>query len=288
MIRRRLIYPLLTIVATALLGGLLGATLVRMAPGFGVNEEEMNFRLSSESREYYRNLHLHQRNPLTFYASYLSEAAKGNFGFSDSFQRPVRELIAERIPVTAKAVAFGVMMGWLLGFSLAMPGVLRSSAWYEAVSSALSGIFLCVPSAVLALLFLIGRVPAEYAIALIVFPNVFRYIRNLLMKTYRSSHVLAAKARGLHSFRILLWHVLPNMAAPMIALAGITVSTALGASIPVEVVTDSPGIGQLAWRAALARDVPLLVSLTLIIAVITVTANSFSDLMAPVRTGDLR
>jgi peptide/nickel transport system permease protein len=288
MIRRRLIYPLLTVVATALLGGLLGATLVRMSPGFGVSEEEMNFRLSSESREYYRSLHLNQRNPLTFYASYLSEAAKGNFGFSDSFQRPVRELIAERIPVTAKAVAFGVVMGWLLGFSLAMPRVLRLSPSYEAASAALSGIFLCVPSAVLALLFLIGRIPGECAIALIVFPNVFRYTRNLLIKTYRSPHVLAAKARGLHSLRIFLWHVLPNMAAPLIALAGITVSIALGASIPVEVVTDSPGIGQLAWRAALARDVPLLVSLTLIVAIVTVMANSFSDLMSPVRTGDLR
>ena len=100
-------------------------------------------------------------------------------------------------------------------------------------------------------------------------------------------HVLTAKARGLSRARILGWHILPNIAAPMLALAGVTVSIALGAAIPVEVVCDSPGLGQLAWKAALSRDVPLLVNLTLIIAVFTVAANSFSDLLAPTVTRDV-
>jgi peptide/nickel transport system permease protein len=100
-------------------------------------------------------------------------------------------------------------------------------------------------------------------------------------------HILTAKARGIAGVRILCWHVFPNIAGPMLALAGVTVSMALGAAIPVEVVCDYPGIGQLAWKAALARDVPLLVSLTLIIAVVTVVANSFSDLLAPAATRDM-
>jgi peptide/nickel transport system permease protein len=100
-------------------------------------------------------------------------------------------------------------------------------------------------------------------------------------------HVLTAKARGLSGLRILGWHVLPNIAAPMLALAGVTVSLALGAAIPVEVVCDYPGLGQLAWRSALARDVPVLVNLTLIIALVTVAANSFSDLLTPTATRDV-
>ena len=288
MLKRRLIQPLLTIVATALLGGLFGATLVRMAPGSDVSQEELNFQLSAQSKEYFRALHMSDQHVLSFYGYYLTSLAKGDLGYSLLFQRPVRELLKERLPVTITGIVLGVPVGWALGFLFAVPASLRSSTAYSSFSTLFSGLFLCIPSAVLALLFLVVRWPAQLAIALIVFPNVFRYLRNLLVKTYRMPYVVTAKARGLSSVRIFLWHVLPNLSAPLIALAGISVSIALGAAIPVEVVTDTPGIGQLAWRAALGRDVPLLVSLTLIIAVATVTANSFSDLMAPVRTGDLR
>src|SRR5215469_2677821 len=288
MLKRRLIQPFVAVFATALLGGLLGAALVRMAPGAGTSGEELNFQLSAESREFYQALHAGEQHVLSFYGYYLTSLAKGDLGYSLLFQRPVRELLKERLPVTATGIFFGVLVGWALGFLFALPASLRASNTYSSFSTLFSGLFLCIPSAVLALLFLVFRWPAQIAIALIVFPNVFRYLRNLLLRTYRMPYVVTAKARGLSGMRILLWHVLPNIAAPLIALAGISVSIALGAAIPVEVVTDTPGIGQLAWRAALGRDVPLLVGLTLIIALVTVTANSFSDLMAPVRTGDLR
>jgi peptide/nickel transport system permease protein len=288
MLKRRLLQPLLTIVATALLGGLLGATLVRLAPGSGISQDELNFQLSVESKEYFRALHAREQHVFTFYGYYLAALGKGDLGYSLLFQRPVRELLKERLPVTASGISLGVLVGWALGFLFALPASLRSSTAYSSFSTVLSGAFLCIPSAVLALLFLVFRWPVQLAIALIVFPNVFRYLRNLLVKTYRMPYVVGAKARGLNGARIFLSHVLPNIAVPLIALAGISISIALGAAIPVEVVTDTPGIGQLAWRAALGRDVPLLVSVTLLIAVVTVTANSFSDLMAPVRTGDLR
>ena len=65
----------------------------------------------------------------------------------------------------------------------------------------------------------------------------------------------------------------------MIALAGITVSIAIGATIPVEALCGLPGIGQLAWQAALSRDLPLLVNLTMIVTLVTLLANSAADVM---------
>jgi peptide/nickel transport system permease protein len=65
----------------------------------------------------------------------------------------------------------------------------------------------------------------------------------------------------------------------MIALAGITVSIALGANIPVEALCGLPGIGQLAWQAALSRDLPLLVNLTVLVTLVTLLANSGADVM---------
>jgi peptide/nickel transport system permease protein len=92
-------------------------------------------------------------------------------------------------------------------------------------------------------------------------------------------HITAARARGLSETRILACHVLPIAAPQMIALAGITVSIALGAAIPVEALCGLPGIGQLAWQAALSRDLPLLVNLTVMVTLVTLLANSGADVM---------
>src|SRR5690242_8627029 len=282
-VRRQLI----TIVLTALIGGLLGATLVRFAPGFGVQESDLNAQLSAETRQALHQQDANERNVLSYYGHYLAQLSRGDFGYSRSLNRPVLELLRDRIPETLYSLAIGVGGGWLLGLALALPATWKRSPWYSTTASLITGIFLCIPSAVLALLFLVVGSAGRLAIALVVFPKVFRFARNLLIKTYAMPHVLTAKARGLSGVHILGWHVLPNIAAPMLALAGVTVSLALGAAIPVEVVCDYPGLGQLAWRSALARDVPVLVNLTLIIALVTVTANSFSDLLTPKATRDV-
>lgn len=278
---------LFTIALVALLGGLLGATLVRFAPGFGIRESDVDARLSVEARQALHQHDANERNVLSYYGHYLWRLAHGDLGFSPSMNRPVSELLSDRVPETLESIAIGVGGGWLLGLALALPATWKQSPTYEATASVIAGLFVCIPSAVLALLFLIAGSPGKIAIALIVFPKVFRFSRNLLLKTYSMPHIVTAKARGLSSSRILLWHVLPNIAAPMLALAGVTVSVAFGAAIPVEAVCDYPGLGQLAWKAALARDLPLLVNLTLIIALVTVAANSFSDLLAAADTRDV-
>jgi peptide/nickel transport system permease protein len=275
------------VLVTALLGGLLGATLVRMAPGFGVQESDINSGLSAAAREALHAQDATERNVPSYYVHYLGGLAHGDLGYSRSMGRPVSELLRDRLPETLRSLVIGVLGGWLLGLALALPATWKRSPLYSTTASFIAGIFLCIPSAVLALLFLVIGSPGKIAIALIVFPKVFRFSRNLLIKTYAMPHVLTAKARGLSRIRILLWHVLPNISGPMLALAGVTVSIALGAAIPVEVVCDDPGLGQLAWKAALARDVPLLVNLTLIIALVTVAANSFSDLLTPAATRDV-
>lgn len=278
---------LLIILITALVGGLLGATLVRLAPGFGIQESDLDAQLSAETREALHKEDAGERNVLSYYGNYLGNLIHGDLGYSRSMDRPVSELFRDRLPETVESVVIGVAGGWLLGLALAIPASWKRAPVYSTSATLISGVFLCIPSAVLALIFLVVGSPGKLAIALVVFPKVFRFSRNLLVKTYTMPHVLTARARGLSSTRIFGWHILPNIAAPMLALAGVTVSIAFAAAIPVEVVCDSPGLGQLAWKAALSRDVPLLVNLTLVIAIMTVAANSFSELLSPTATRDV-
>lgn len=275
---QRIARDLLVILITVLLGGLVGATLVRLAPGFGVDEQLLDARLSQDSIQALEHSRDAERNILHFYARYLAGVLRGNLGVSHTLGRPVAELLAERVPVTFYSVSIGLLGGWLLGLALALPAAMYRYKAYDLLSTLLSGLFLCLPSAVLGILFLFVGGPAPLAIALVVFPKVFRYARNLLLQTYALPHVVTAQAKGLSRARVLLWHVLPPAAPQILALAGVSLSMAFGAAIPIEVICTSPGIGQLAWLAALGRDLPLLVNLTVLVTVLTMIANTASDL----------
>lgn len=264
---------------TVLMGGFLGATLVRVAPGFGMDEEELDARLSSQSVQALRQAQAADSNLVVFYLRYLSRLLHGDLGNSRTLQRPVSQLVAERLPETLKSVGLGLALGWGLGFSLAV-AVVMSRAWYlDLLSTLLVTILLCLPAAVLALLFVLVQAPARLLLGLVVFPKIFRYSRNLLARSSSLPHVLTARAKGLGDVRVLCWHILPTAAPQLLALAGVSVSIAFTAAIPMEALCDIPGIGQLAWKAALGRDVALLINLTMIVTLLTLVANSASDLM---------
>jgi peptide/nickel transport system permease protein len=270
------------ILLTVLLGGLLGATLVRLGPGFGVDERELDSRLSAESQQAIRTQAARDNNIAVFYFRYLAGLVHGDFGFSRSLNRPVSELLAERLPLTMLSLGYGVLGGVSMGMALALLTVWWRAPGADILPAIASGLCLAAPAAVIALVFLwlapwIGAA-SRWAIALVVFPQVYRYAKNQLVATAQSPHVVAAQAKGLSSWRVLWAHVFTPAAPQLAALAGISVSLAFGASIPIEVICDTPGIGQLAWRAALDRDLPLLVTITVLVALMTLVVNSLADI----------
>jgi peptide/nickel transport system permease protein len=275
----KIVHHLGAIAALVLLGGLLSATLVRLAPGFDADERELDPSLNAESVRALRQSRAGEHNILNYYVGYLRGVIHGDLGTSHALGQPVLSLLRERWPVTAQVAGIGLLLAWLLASILAFTACLWHRPAYEILGTTVTGAFLCIPAAVLALLSVILNAPGYLAIALIVFPKVYRYSRNLLAKAYAMPHIIAARSRGLREFRILTWHVLPVAGPQMIALAGITVSISLGASIPIEALCGLPGIGQLAWQAALSRDLPLLVNLTVLVTLVTLLANSGADVI---------
>ena len=262
---------------TLILGGLAGAALVRLAPGFDADERELDPRLSEASRQSLRTERTGERNPVAFYWNYLGRLAHGDLGVSHSLRRPVTELLLERGPVTLRLAGWGLAGGWALGLSLAMMATMWKQGILDFFSVSFASLFLCLPAAVIGLLALFSGVAPAWGIALIVFPKIFGYARSLLGKAYQAPHVLLARAKGLRGGSILLRHVLPGTVPELLALAAVSVSMAFSAAIPLEAVCDVPGVGQLAWQAALGRDLPVLVSLTLLLTLITRVANAAAD-----------
>ena len=285
MLMRRIMRHGLTMVATLLLGGFLSATLVRLAPGFDVDEQQLDPHLNSESIRALQQARQEQHNIFRFYVHSLQRAAHGDLGRSISLGQPVSVLLRQRSPLTMRLVGIGLLLSWAGALVLALSAAWLRVTAYDAMTTAISGMFLCIPAAVLALLSVLWNVPGAMAIGLIVFPQVYRYARNLLAKSYSLPHIITARAKGLSEIRILFWHVVPVAGPQFLALAGVSVSIAVGAAIPVEALCGLAGVGQLAWQAALARDLPLLMDLTILVTLVTLLANSSADVIGHMLRG---
>jgi peptide/nickel transport system permease protein len=269
----------LALVAIVLLGGFLSAVLVRLAPGFDADEQQLDPRLSAESLQAIRAARLEQRDIFHFYFQSLYRAAHGDLGISISLAQPVSTLLRQRFPLTLRLVGIGLLLSWTTAMAMALSAAWLRISTYDTATTLISGAFLCIPAAVLALLSVLWKAPEGLAIASIVFPHVHRYARNLLAKAYTSPHILTARAKGIRELRILFWHVIPVVAPQLLAVAGVSISIAIGAAIPVEALCGSAGVGQLAWQAALARDLPLLMNITILVTLVTLLANSAADVI---------
>ncbi len=270
---RRVMLAVMTVVA----GGLISATLARYAPGFGTDERQLDARLSSDSIAAIRALHSEERNVVVYYARSLRRVMHGDLGTSRSLNRPVQQLLAERYPVTLILASQGLAVVWIAAL-LAVLGtwIFRAPA-LAGMLTLCGGTLLCVPAAVMALLSILLNAPGYLTLALVVFPRVLRYLLNLVSDARRMPHIITARAKGISEMRLLFWHVVPVLKREMLALAGVSVSLAISAVIPVEALCGIPGIGQLAWQSALARDLPLLTNLSVLVIACVTVANSGAD-----------
>lgn len=277
---RRLGFGAVRVLVVLLVGGLLAGTLVRIAPGLDSDEEQLDSRLSHASIEALQKPSDADAGLVSYYLNYLKRMSRGDLGYSRTLNAPVKELLVDRLPETLRSVGEGLLLAWTLGLALAVGSVVARSHALDVFASLCAGILLCLPAAMLATMFVFVRAPGRLVIGLIVFPKVFHYVRNLLGQSASRAYVLHARARGLSAVRVVFAYIALPVLPQLLAIIGISVSMAFAAAIPVEVICDLPGVGQLAWKAAMSRDFNLLVNLTMVVTAVTVIANSGSGLLS--------
>jgi peptide/nickel transport system permease protein len=230
------------------------------APGTAVDSRELDPSLSEETRQQIR-----------------SERSRLLFGWSSiQYGVPVAALIAARWRFTSESCLYGWLGAWSLTAML-----LLLAAFFPGLGPALSSAglaLLCVPAGVVAVLCFISQWPVAVPIAAATFPRVYLFVSNILRNASRSPHVVTARAKGCPRVTIFLRHEFWPHWPEIAAVAAVSVTIALSVAIPAEVFHDAPGLGQLAWKAAAARDLPLLLALTLALALVTVAANTLAEL----------
>lgn len=249
------------------------------------------------------------QSPVARLGFYLQSLARFDLGWSVAFDRPIRDLILERLPNTlllmGSATALSFALGSLLGiWAGAKPGSFRdrflsigSLALY-AVPGFWLGLVLVVVFAVqLRWLPLAGietlasgktgfdraldvtrhLVLPVGALGLIYLALYLRMMRTGMAEVWRLDFVTAARARGISRNRLIWRHVARNALLPLVTMLGLQSAAMLGGSVVIESVFSIPGFGRLAQEAVAARDTPLLMGVILVSALFVIVVNLVVD-----------
>jgi peptide/nickel transport system permease protein len=107
----------------------------------------------------------------------------------------------------------------------------------------------------------------------------YRYLRDSLEETMNKQFVLNLRANGFDEKTILLKHIIPNAAGPLIAVAGVELGILLSGALITEVIFGLPGMGRLAVNAILERDYPLIIGCMLTAGILIILSNLAADII---------
>ncbi|WP_372632043.1 ABC transporter permease [Cohnella sp.] len=239
------------------------------------------------------------------YWSWVKDAAAGDLGQSLRYHRPVADIVAERLPVTASLAILSLGLTLLIGVPLGVYIARRDGKLPALLLSAFTQLGLAVPSFWLAFILILvfsvtfkwfptyGYAPwsenpakalqslflPSLALAVPGIAVVIRYLRNTLLDQFRMDYVRTARSKGLRERIVLYRHILRNSLVPVLTIVGLLIADTLGGSIVVENVFALPGLGNLLITSIGTRDLPLLQTMVLYIAVIVVCINFIVDML---------
>lgn len=278
LVPRRLGVRFVRVVALVLFAALGSTLLLRFSPGYFVDEREMDAAHSQGARTQVQSLRADQESVPALLRLQLGAWAHGDLGRSRHYDLPVSELLHARAGTTARLLGRGLLSGWLCALALALPLSSRRTARGEVVIAGSTAALLAIPVGVLATVSLLLNTGGPVLVlALLVAVRDFKLLYRLLRSAWAAPHLLHARAGGLTFARTVRVHLLPTLGPELLAVGMMSLIIALSALVPVEVIFDVPGLGQLAWSAASNRDLPVLVAVTALLAVCVGVASLFAQ-----------
>ncbi|MDQ0391270.1 ABC transporter permease [Labrys monachus] len=249
------------------------------------------------------------RGPVPRLGAYAVALLHGDLGWSTGFQRPVRDLLLERLPVTFAMMGSALAMALLLGVVLGFAAGARPDVWLDRILSVGSLALYAMPgfwlSLVLIAVFSVSLrwLPASgfetiasdktglargldiarhlvlpvSSLGLVYMTLFLRLLRDGMEEIWSADFIRAARARGISGLRLSLRHVACNALAPVITMLGLQSASLLGGSVVIESVFAIPGFGRLAAEAVARRDTPLLLGVVLCSAVVVLAMNLLAD-----------
>ena len=107
---------------------------------------------------------------------------------------------------------------------------------------------------------------------------ITRTTRASMLESIQQDYVRVARAKGLSSYRVIMGHVLPNALIPVVTLGGLAYANLLAGAVMTETIFSWPGLGRYTFRSAVTLDLPAIMGITLIVALVYLLVNLLVDL----------
>ena len=243
--------------------------------------------------------------PTVQYTRWITRAVHGDFGRSFLYQTPALETIGTRLPATLLLAGTSLLITLVIGIPMGMLAAARRGSRFDRLVTAASGVASAVPvfwsGLLLVLLLAVWArwLPAGGALTEgsdpglvdrlrhLVLPalvlastgcaEIVRYTRSAAVTTLALPFVQTARARGLSGPRILWRHALRHAMSTVVNVIGLQLPRLVGGAAVTETVFAWPGIGRLGVEAALGRDYPLVMAVTLLVSAGVLMASLFAD-----------
>jgi peptide/nickel transport system permease protein len=232
------------------------------------------------------------------YVTWLGRLARGDLGQSFREQRPVLDVITERLPATARLALAATLIAVVAGIGMGALAAARSGSALDHLVMGAAVLGISTPvfwlGMMLALLFAVtlGWLPVSGygngSLANLVLPavtlgalhtgTVARMTRSSLLEVIRQDYVGVARAKGLSERVVLFKHALRNALIPVVTVIGIGLADLLVGAPLTETVFAWPGVGRLLVAAVGQRDVPVVMGAVLLFALVYVVGNLIVDL----------
>ncbi|GAA5502922.1 dipeptide transport system permease protein DppB [Deinococcus xinjiangensis] len=261
--------------------------------------------VSAEQRQIIKEqLGLDQPKPVQ-YVKWLGKAVQGDLGYRIKNGEPVSKELARRLPPTLLLMGTGLGLGIFLGVLF---GVLAAVKRYTTLDNTLTILaFLGISTPP----FLAGLVGLYFfSLKLKVFPAggyqtpgdgspldilrhlilpalilsvtyvaiLMRYTRSSMLEVIFQDYVRTGRAKGITENRLITKHVLRNALIPIVTVIGANIANLIGGAVFLESIFSWPGTGQLYLDAIDARDYPMIMGTTLVLAAVILLANLLTDL----------
>ncbi len=250
---------------------------------------------------------------LVQYGRFLAHAARGDFGYSYTYRRPVAKLIAERLPATLELSFVAALLALLIGIPMGVYTALRPRGMLAQLFMGFSLVGVSLPTFLIGILLILlfgvilrwlptfgrGEVVAigwwttgfltlsglkalimpSITLALFQMTLIMRLVRSEMLEVLRTDYIRFARARGLRDRTIHFGHALKNTLVPVMTITGLQLGSIIAFAIITESVFQWPGMGLLFVQAINEVDIPVMAAYLILIAFFFVLINLVVDLL---------
>jgi len=285
-------------------------SVIHLAPGEPALVDPSNPRMKAEDIERIRAAY-HLDQPLHIqYIFWVRDLFTGELkSFKDN--QPVLKKIWDRFINSLPLFIVSMMIIWFLAFPVGIKAALNRNSIFDRVSTFLSYALISIPGFFLAYLLIIFMVKTfdvpvigmrtfgmEESPVLFKFLDsvwhltlpaivsavggmavLSRYVRSQMLEVIHQDYMRTARAKGLSEDQVIYRHGLRNALLPFITMFGLTIPGLIGGSVIFETIFAWPGMGRLGFEAILARDFPVILTLTFFSAILVLLGTLISDIL---------